>query len=88
MGKRVRNAEDEEDFDASSLKRKDIVTIVQAAKANGVAVVIHQHNYHNHYHNYHYSNKEEMMKQENRNKAGMMTRNSLGRAVSNKGLGA
>lgn len=87
LGKRVRNAEDEDDLDASSLKRKDIVTIVQAAKANGVAVVIHQHNYHNHYHNYHYSNKEEMMEQENRNKASMMAGNSLGRSANNKGQG-
>lgn len=59
LGKRARNSQDDYDYPSESLKQEDVAAIVQAAKANGVAVVIHQHNYYNHYHNYHYQDQDE-----------------------------
>lgn len=49
----------EAQYNSDSLNQEDFVAIVQAAKVNGVAVVIHQHNYHNHYHNYHLPRRNE-----------------------------
>lgn len=76
LGKRTRNSQDDYNYPSESLKQEDVAAIVQAAKANGVAVVIHQHNYYNHYHNYHYQDQDETRGQGSRNGFGDTNNNT------------